>query len=95
MKSKTNEQRVREIIRKMILEVMTDIVSESTTNVGIDFPPYRLELSPDSQVIFKKNGKLFKAIDVKPDFGKKDLIKLAQTYAKKFNSIITTDLKRL
>lgn len=88
------ESQVRKAVREMILTCLAEMITEGKS-ATVEFPPYALELTPDNQISFKKNGKLFKSVDVKEDFGVKELIKLANTYAKKFNAKITTDTHKI
>ena len=94
-KKTITESNIRESIRTMIHSVMKEMMNEAVKKVAVDLPPYRMELSSDNQLSFLKNGKLFKSVEVKPSFDKKDLIKLAGVYSKKFNAKITSDLNRI
>lgn len=85
-------------LRKIIHEVVEKMLTEGKV-IAIDFPPYSIEYSilkgSDAQILYKKNGKLFRAIDVEPNFDKKKFIELGKTIARRMNRSITTDLEKL
>lgn len=89
------EAKVRESISSLIRTVMKEMMNEAVKSYVIDMPPYSMQLTSDNMVLFSKNGKMFKSVDVKPSFDKRDFIKLAKLYAGKFNVDIKTDLNRL
>jgi len=89
------EAKVRESISALIRTVMKEMMNEAVKSSVIDMPPYSMQLTSDNIVSFYKHGKMFKSVDVKPSFDKRDFIKLAKLYAGKFNVDIKTDLTKL